>query len=64
MFYYSPAHQALAVPHTSAIWILEEKNNCSVFWATGYKMGLDCKRSLHTEAKKRANGIRNSLPSG
>lgn len=63
-FITAPAHQALAVPHTSAIWILEEKNNRSVFWATEYKMGLDCERSLHTEARKRANGSRSSLPLG
>lgn len=63
-FITAPAHQALAVPCTPDLWITEEKKNRSIFWATEYKTGLDCTRSLHTEARKRANGSRNSPPSG
>lgn len=62
-FITASAHQALAVPRTSALWIMEEKSNRPVFWAREHKMGLDCTRSLHMEARKRANGSRNSPPS-
>lgn len=34
------------------------------FWTTEYKMDLDCTRSLHTEARKRANRSRKSSPYG
>ena len=61
-FITAPAHRALTFPH--ALWIMEGKKSHSIFWATEYQLDLDCTRSLHTEAIKRANRSRYCSPSG